>query len=146
MKIKVLPSGVEFEVNTQRTLLEQCLDHGIAIRSVCKGVPSCAECRVKIVEGASHVLPPAPAELHLLGSNYFLDGRRLSCQCRVFGPITVDVSEHSHRPDETHKKVRGIPQDKLKQSQAVISTMVLDSDSPAGAPTKPQAKARTGGR
>lgn len=128
MKVKVLPQGIEFEANSTQTLLEQCLQNGIAIRSVCKGVPSCAECRIKIVEGQNHVLPPRPAELNLLGSNYYLDGRRLSCQCRVFGPVVIDASEQVNKTEDQHKKVRGIPQDKLKQSQAVLRTLVLDSE------------------
>jgi 2Fe-2S ferredoxin len=129
MKIKVLPQGIEFDVNSNQTLLEQCLANGIKIRSVCKGIPSCAECRIQVVEGMSNILSPTQAELNLVGTNYYLDGRRLSCQCRVFGPVTINVSDHLDSKDESLKKVRGIPHEKLKQSHAVIRTLVLDDDS-----------------
>lgn len=129
MKVKVLPQGIEFEANSNQSLLEQCLSKGIKIRSVCKGVPSCAECRIQVVEGMSNLLPPAQAELNILGNNYYLDGRRLSCQCRIFGPITISVAGHLDLKEETSKKVRGIPQDKLIQSQAVLRTLVLDDNS-----------------
>lgn len=128
MKVKVLPHNKEFEANSNQTLLEQCLENGIQIRSICKGVPSCAECRVLVVEGSQNVLPPQQAELTLLGNNYFLDGRRLSCQCRLFGPVTIDVTEQLNKTEEQNKKVRGIPQDKIKQSQALVRTLVLDEN------------------
>ncbi len=130
MKIKVLPQGIEFLGNSNQSLLEQCLENKIMIRSICRGGLSCAECRIRIVEGDANVLPPSRAEVGLLGSNYYLDGRRLACQVRVFGPITIDVTEQLSRSDESLKKVRGIPQDKLKSSQAVIKTMVLDEPLP----------------
>jgi len=128
MKIKVLPQNIEIESNSNQSLLEQCMAAGIKIRSVCKGLPSCAECRIKVVDGLTNMLPPAQAELNLLGTNYYLDGRRLSCQCRVFGPVTINVSEHLNSKEETHKRVRGIPQDKLKQSHAILRTLVLDAE------------------
>jgi len=129
MKIKVLPQAIEFDINSNQSLLEQCLAHGIKIRSVCKGIPSCAECRIQVLDGMSNLLPPTQAELNLLGNNYFLDGRRLSCQCRVFGPITINVADHMDAKDDTHKKVRGIPQDKIKHSKAVIKTLILEDES-----------------
>lgn len=128
----VLPFNVSFEANSNQSLLEQCSENGVVLKSVCKGVPSCAECRIRIIEGQNNVLPPQPAEVALIGSNYFLDGRRLACQCRVFGPLTVDASEHVKTGVEINKKVRGIPQDKLKTSQAVMSTLVLDQGSKMG--------------
>jgi 2Fe-2S ferredoxin len=129
MKIKVLPQGLEFDANSNQSLLEQCLANGIKIRSVCKGIPSCAECRIQVIDGMSNLLPPTQAELNVLGNNYFIDGRRLSCQCRVFGSVTINVSDHLNAKDETQKKVRGIPQDKIKQSHAVLKTLVLEDES-----------------
>lgn len=132
MKVKVLPFDVTFEANSNQSLLEQCLEQGVVLKSVCKGVPSCAECRIRIVEGQNNVLPPQAAEIALIGSNYYIDGRRLACQCRVFGPLTIDASEHVKTGTEINKKVRGIPQDKLKTSHAVMSTLVLDQNSKSG--------------
>lgn len=131
MKVTVLPFDISFEANSNQSLLEQCLEHGVVLKSVCKGVPSCAECRIRIIDGQNHVLPPQATEMALIGSNYYLDGRRLACQCRVFGPLTIDASEHAKSGTEVNKKVRGIPQDKLKTSQAVMSTLVLDQETKA---------------
>ena len=63
-----------------------------------------AECRVKIVEGEHNVLPPSKAELNLIGTNYFVDQRRLSCQVRCYGNITVDLTEQIERSEIQNKK------------------------------------------
>jgi ferredoxin, 2Fe-2S len=143
MKIKVLPQNIELENHPDQSLLEQCLNHGIKIRSVCKGIPSCAECRVTIQEGISNLLPPTQGELNLIGNHYFLDNRRLACQCRAFGPVTLDVSDHLNLKDESTKKVRGIPQDKLKESQSVLRTLVLDDEDSSPSSSSSSSGSRT---
>src|SRR4051812_1572406 len=128
MKIKFLPTNKEIEGNSNKTLLNLCQDNGIHINSICKGVPKCAECRVKIVAGDGNILPPTQTEMALLGNNYFIDGRRLSCQVRAFGDITVDLSEQLDRDASSHKKVRGYRSQKgsgQPASHAVLDTFVL---------------------
>ena len=130
MKIKVLPSGVEIENDPNKSLMQLCHDNGVHINSLCKGQPKCAECRVKIVQGDHNVIPPTAVEVNLLGNNYYLDGRRLSCQVRAFGDITIDVSEQVERELNAHKKVRGFrSKDKSHQSHAVLDTLILKSES-----------------
>ena len=90
-RIKFLPQNIEIPVNPEKTLLKLAQENNIKIKSICNGTPSCAECRIKIVEGDQNVPPPSKAELNLIGTSYFLDGRRLSCQVRCFGSITVDL-------------------------------------------------------
>ncbi len=77
-------------------------DNGIYVKSVCRGVPSCAECRVRVVEGEHNVTPPASSELGLIGTGHFIDHRRLSCQLRCFGDITIDLTEQV----EKEKKIK----------------------------------------
>ncbi|MCB0408336.1 MAG: hypothetical protein KDD34_09040, partial [Bdellovibrionales bacterium] len=72
----------------------------IHISSVCNGMPSCAECRVKLVEGENNVLPPSAKELNLIGTGHFIDQRRLSCQLICFGNITVDLTEQVEKAAE----------------------------------------------
>lgn len=119
MKIKFYPTNQEFENDPSKTLLQQCNEHGIAIKSICKGVPSCAECRVHIKEGEHNLIPPSAKELQVLGSNYFLDGRRLSCQVRAFGNVTVDLTDQIERAENQNKKVRGF---RLKKGEATRET------------------------
>ncbi len=142
MKMKLISSGKEelkvseIEIDSEKSVLEMCHKNGIEIRSICKGLPSCAECRVKIAEGEHNVIPPNKAELSLIGSSYYLDQRRLACQLKCFGPVTIDVTEQMETRNDSTKKVRGFrlhtPQGgkPVEQvSRAVQDTLVLDPKS-----------------
>lgn len=93
MKVKFLPQNIEFDIKAGETVLHVAQDNGIYIKSVCRGVPSCAECRVRVIDGDHNVTPPASSELGLIGTGHFIDHRRLSCQLRCFGDITIDLTE-----------------------------------------------------
>jgi ferredoxin len=143
MKIKFLPTQVEIEGDPNKSLLQLCTENKIEIRSICKGVPSCAECRVKLVSGEHNVNPPSKAEISLIGSNYFIDQRRLSCQLHCFGDVTVDISEQIDRGDNQNKKVRGFRVQGQKgnqpESHAKQGTLVLEENlnPPAAAAQNP---------
>lgn len=126
MKIKFLPQDITIETNSDKSLLEIAWANNIPIKSICKGVPSCAECRIKIVEGESNINPPTRTELNIVGTNYFLDGRRLSCQVYCFGDVTVDMKEQLDRDESSSKKIRGFKSDKTYESKAVVDTMILN--------------------
>lgn len=126
MKIKFLPQNIEVEANSEKSLMQIALENNLEIRSICKGVPSCAECRVRIVEGETNILPPNKAELSLIGTNYFIDGRRLSCQVHCFGDVTVDLTEQIVKSETQTKKIRGFRTSKQAESRAVNDTLLLD--------------------
>lgn len=127
MKVKFLPQNIEVEGNPNKSLLQIATENQLEIRSICKGVPSCAECRVKLVDGENNCFPPTKAELNLIGTNYFMDGRRLSCQVRCFGDITVDLTEQVDKSENQTKKIRGYRQQgKQVESHAVNDTMLLN--------------------
>ena len=125
MKVKFLPQGKEIEITPEKTLLQAALENGVEIRSVCKGQLSCAECRVKIVEGEANILPPSKAELNLLGLAWQIDSRRYSCQVRCFGDVTVDLTEQIQRAETARKNIRGFKSAKPAESHAVVDTMIL---------------------
>ena len=126
MKIKFLPQDITIETNSEKSLLEIAWANNIAIKSICKGVPSCAECRIKIVEGDNNINPPTRTELNIVGTNYFLDGRRLSCQVYCFGDVTIDMKDQLDRDESSSKKIRGFKSDKQYESKAVVDTMILN--------------------
>ena len=111
MKIKFLPQNISIEAVSGKSVMEQAKQHKLPVSSSCNGMCSCAECRVYIVEGESHVLPPTAKEVELIGGAYFLDHRRLSCQLFCFGDVTVDLSEQVERVQ--HQK--GITKQFLKK-------------------------------
>ncbi len=126
-KIKFLPQNIEVPVDPEKSLLKIAQENGIKIKSICNGTPSCAECRVKIIEGDQSVPPPSKAELNLIGTSYFLDGRRLSCQVRCFGSVTVDLTEQVNKVD-TQKKVKGVKFKDQKDIHAKQDTLILVDD------------------
>jgi len=125
VKVKFIPQNIEVDVNPNKSLMHIATENGIHIHSICKGVPSCAECRVKIVDGENNASKPTKAELGLIGTSYYIDGRRLSCQVKCYGPMTVDTQEQLERRDNPAKKIRGFKSQKQYESKAVLDTMIL---------------------
>lgn len=93
MKVKFMPQNIELEIRPDQTVLSLAQENKIEIRSVCNGMPSCAECRVRVVDGEYNVAPPSRKELNLIGTGYFIDQRRLSCQLHCYGDVTIDLTE-----------------------------------------------------
>ena len=124
MKIKFMPMNIEIDGNPNKSLLQMAQENHIKIKSICNGKPSCAECRVKITEGSNNVPPPGKEELNMIGTSYFIDNRRLSCQVRCFGSITVDLTEQLSKVD-TQKKIKGVKSKDQKDMHAKQDTMIL---------------------
>lgn len=118
MKVRFLPDGQEIEIKAGETLLQAARRNEIEIKSICKGIPSCAECRVYIAEGENNVSPPSNAELNLIGTAYFVDRRRLACQLRPFGDIVIDLTEQK-------EKLTRSKQGKT-ESQAVTGNIMME--------------------
>ncbi len=121
MKVKFLPSGEEHEIEFNETVLHLAQRVGLHIQSVCKGIPSCAECRVQIAEGEHHVLPPSKKELDLIGTAHYVDRSRLSCQLRCFGDLEIDLKEQI----EKEKRAQQKPKDRLSRRDGETSRAVL---------------------
>jgi 2Fe-2S ferredoxin len=126
MKVKFMPQNIECEATPDKSLLQIATENNIEIKSICKGIPSCAECRVRILDGEGNILPPGKAELDLIGTSYFIDSRRLSCQVRCYGDVTVDLTEQIDRLANQVKKTRGFRSTKPIESKAVQDTMMLN--------------------
>jgi ferredoxin len=132
MKITFMPQNIVIEGNPNKSLLQMAQENQIKIKSICNGKPSCAECRVKITEGSGNVPPPGKEELNLIGTSYFIDNRRLSCQVRCFGSITVDLTEQMNKID-TQKKIKGVKTKDQKDVHAKQDTFILSDDERAQA-------------
>src|SRR5436305_13832317 len=63
---------------------------GIDITATCGGRGRCTSCRVKFVAGT--IPPPTIMDEIQLGDDLVREGYRLSCQCAVTEPITVQVA------------------------------------------------------
>ena len=127
MKVKFLPSEKEYEIEFNETVLHLAQRCGLYIQSVCKGIPSCAECRVQLVEGEHHVLPPSKKELNLIGTAHYVDLSRLSCQLRCFGDVIIDLSEQIEKEKKVQRKTEDIAFRKDGQkSKAILGSILSD--------------------
>ncbi len=126
MKIKFMPQNIEVDVDPAKSLLKIATENGIKIKSICGGIATCGECRVKIIEGDNSIPEPGKPELNMIGTSYYLDGRRLSCQVHCFGSVTVDLTEQVNKVD-TQKKVRGFRSKDTKVLSAIQDTMILSN-------------------
>ena len=143
MKVKFVPQNIELEIKPNQSVMNLAHENGITIKSVCNGMPSCAECRVRLVEGDANVLPPGVKELSLIGTGHFIDQRRLSCQLICFGDITVDLSEQIEKAKESTsaRKFLAKQKDVGVESHAISGNLIEQDqefkDAPAPQPAKP---------
>jgi len=63
---------------------------GVDITATCGGRGRCTSCRVKFVEGT--IPPPTIMDEVQLGDDLVREGYRLSCQCAVTEPVSVQVA------------------------------------------------------
>jgi 2Fe-2S ferredoxin len=130
MKVKFLPQNVEFEIKPGQTIMSVAHDNGIVIRSACNGMPSCAECRVRVVDGDWNINPPSRKELGLIGTGYYIDQRRLSCQVLCFGDVTVDTTEQIEKSAEgpvTKKFLTKVHKSSAQESHS-LGGMMIEQD------------------
>ena len=88
--LTILPDRRTLEVETGITILRAAHAHGVDITATCGARGRCTSCRVKFVAGA--IPPPTIMDELQLGDALVREGYRLSCQCHVTGPITVQVA------------------------------------------------------
>ena len=88
--LRILPGDRTLEVPSGATILRAAHAAGVDITATCGGRGRCTSCRVKFIEGA--VPPPTIMDELQLGGDLVRDGYRLSCQCRVTEPITVELA------------------------------------------------------
>ncbi len=126
MKVKFVPQNIELEIKPNQSVMNLAHENNVPIKSVCNGMPSCAECRVRVIEGEENVLPPSSKELALIGTGYFIDQRRLSCQLLCFGDITIDLAEQVEKQKEStaSRKFLAKKKDQTEESYAVTGNLI----------------------
>ncbi len=125
MKVKFMPQNIELEIALNQSVKDLADKNGIFIKSICNGLPSCAECRVKLIEGEHNILPPGKKEVNLIGTGYFIDGRRLSCQLICFGDISVDLTEQiAKEKNKASLRPQGNRKPETEISNAVAGNLI----------------------
>ena len=87
VEVTYLPSGKTVRVPDGTTLFNAAHWAGLPIESTCGGRGTCGKCSVQVLEGEAEL--SLADYRHLAGR--LEDGWRLSCQCPITGPMTVEV-------------------------------------------------------
>jgi len=90
VSLTILPDGRELRVAPGTTILKAAQAAGIDVTATCGGRGRCTSCRVKFVRGT--IPPPTIMDELQLGDDLVREGYRLSCQCHVVEPTTVQVA------------------------------------------------------
>ncbi|MEQ1849503.1 MAG: 2Fe-2S iron-sulfur cluster-binding protein [Candidatus Peribacteraceae bacterium] len=85
-----LPNGQvkEVEAPNGETVLRIALDNGIPMETACGGNGFCTTCMCNVKEGMQNLSPRNDREENM---GITEDPRRLGCQARVQGDVTVEV-------------------------------------------------------
>ncbi len=131
MKITFLPQNISTEITSGKSVMDIAREKKLPVSSSCNGMCTCAECRIYVVKGEAHILPPSTKEMELIGGGYYIDNRRLACQLFCFGDVTVDLSEQVERA----KQKTGITKQFLKrlqktnpQESSSVSGILIEQD------------------
>ncbi len=90
ISLTILPDNRRLQVAPGTTILKAAQAGGIDITATCGGRGRCTSCRVKFVQGT--IPPPTIMDELQLGGDLVREGYRLSCQCPVTEPLTVQVA------------------------------------------------------
>ncbi len=125
-KVTVLPAQKSFLVDEDTTLLSALQKAGFYVKSSCGGHATCSDCVIKIPTGVDQVTPPEFEEIKLLGNVFHITQERLSCQTKVLGNVTVDITAHDESADEQQllNKTRQMKKTKLVKKKEVIAKRV----------------------
>ncbi len=91
-KCTLWPSGEVLSLNGEESLLAQLKKAGKKIKSSCGGCATCGDCMVVVKSGEMNLTPQTFEELRLLGNVFHITKERLSCQTKITGEVTIDIS------------------------------------------------------
>jgi uncharacterized 2Fe-2S/4Fe-4S cluster protein (DUF4445 family) len=87
------PLGRRGQARPGQTLLEVAQSAGIGLASVCGGMGTCEECRVRLASG--RLSPPTLVEEAVLGKANLSSGIRLACQAEPLSDVKLDIPPES---------------------------------------------------
>jgi len=118
-KCTLWPSGETLELSGEETLLSELKKAGKKIKSSCGGCASCSDCMVIVKSGELNLSPQTFEELRLLGNVFHLTKERLSCQTKLTGDVTIDISHHEKKSSSTTESVPKSTTVRLKKREDV---------------------------
>ncbi len=118
-KCTLWPSGETIELNSEDTLLVQLKKAGKKIKSSCGGCATCTDCMIVVKSGELNLTPQTFEEVRLLGNVFHITKERLSCQTKVTGDVTIDISAHEKSSSSTPAAVPKSTTTRLKKREEI---------------------------
>jgi ferredoxin len=91
-KVHITTDNLTLDVKDGYALIDMCEEHDTSILFGCRD-GACGACMVKIVKGAENISPIQDDEKDFLETMAAEPNERLACQCKVYGDVTLEVSE-----------------------------------------------------
>jgi ferredoxin len=138
-KCTLWPSGEVLELNGEDTLLTQFKKAGKKIKSSCGGCATCSDCMIVVKSGEDNLSPQTFEELRLLGNIFHITKERLSCQTKLTGDVTLDISAHekSTSSGKGEKSVSKSTTTKLKKRQDIEKEEIESKEKNQEKPSDP---------
>ena len=92
-RIDFEPLGRRGQARPGQTLLNAAQSAGVGLASVCGGVGTCEECRVRLASG--RLTPPTLVEEAVLNNAELSAGIRLACQAEPLSDVKLDIPPES---------------------------------------------------
>ena len=108
-KCTLWPSGEVLELNGEDTLLKQLKGYGKKIKSSCGGCATCSDCTIVVKSGELNLNSQTFEELRLLGNVFHITKERLSCQTKVTGDVTLDITVHDKSTSSAKNPADSVP-------------------------------------
>lgn len=134
-KCTLWPSGEVLELNGEETLLNQLKKAGKKIKSSCGGCATCSDCMIVVKSGELNLTPQTFEELRLLGNVFHITKERLSCQTKITGDVTLDITAHDK---STSSKPTSVPKStttKLKKREDIEKSVRQNEEKPQPKPS-----------
>ncbi len=91
-KVTITTDDLVLDVKKDYPLIDMCEDHDTSILFGCRD-GACGACMVKVIEGRENISKMEESEKDFLETMAAEEDERLACQCRVYGDVTLEVSE-----------------------------------------------------
>ncbi len=91
-KVTITTDEKTIDVVDGYAMIDMCDDHDTSILFGCRD-GACGACIVKVLEGAPHLSPMQDDEKDFLETMAAEPDERLACQCKVYGDVTLKVSD-----------------------------------------------------
>ncbi len=122
-KCTLWPSGEVLTINGEENLLTQFKKAGKKIKSSCGGCASCGDCMIVVKSGELNLTPQTFEELRLLGNVFHITKERLSCQTKITGDVTLDITAHDRSTTNTQASGPKSTTTILKKREEVVKAV-----------------------